>query len=122
MDEPALTPSARHGGTAGLFQSRAGVAIVVTMDPSSPAEELPALYRAILDRVASLEAAGDRAEALRVRSAASKAYSRAWDDRARRQLEALLRRAERPTTAERPRGRPGRSVRPPTRAAAAPDR
>lgn len=71
------------------------------MEPSAPAEELPALYRAILERVAAIEAAGDRDEGLRVRQAASKAYSRAWDDRARRQLTALLRRAERPTRLER---------------------
>ena len=37
------------------------------MDPNSPAEELPTLYRAILDRVALLEAAGERGEAGRVR-------------------------------------------------------
>jgi hypothetical protein len=71
------------------------------MDPNSPSEELPGLYRAILDRVAGLEANGDRAEAARVRTAATRAYSRAWDDRARRQLEALLRRAYRPTAAQR---------------------
>lgn len=71
------------------------------MEPSAPAEELPALYRAILDRVAALEAAGDRDEGLRVRQAASKVYSRAWDDRARRELVALLRRAQRPTALER---------------------
>jgi len=71
------------------------------METNAPAEELPGLYRAILDRVAELEAGGDRAEAGRVRRAATKAYSRAWDDRARRDLETLLRRAARPTTAER---------------------
>lgn len=71
------------------------------MEPSAPAEELPALYRAILDRVAALEAAGHRDEGLRVRQAATKAYSRAWDDRARRQLTDLLRRAQRPTASER---------------------
>ena len=38
------------------------------MEQNSPAEELPALYRAILDRVAELEAGGDRAEAARVRA------------------------------------------------------
>ena len=75
--------------------------MVVAMESNSPAEHLPALYRAILDQVAALEAAGLRAEAARVRSDATRAYSRAWDDRARRQLEALLRRAARPTTAER---------------------
>jgi len=71
------------------------------MEPNSPAEELPALYRLILDRVAELEADGDRVEAGRVRVAATAAYSRSWDDRARRELTALLRRAERPTAAER---------------------
>jgi hypothetical protein len=80
------------------------------MEPNSPAEDLPSLYRAILDRVAELEAAGDRREADRVRSSATAAYSRAWDDRARRELGSLLRRAERPTAAERLLGRGGRSA------------
>ena len=75
------------------------------MDPNSPAEYLPTLYRAILDRVAILEAADERAEAARVRSQATAAYSRAWDDKARRQLETLLQRAARPTAAERALGR-----------------
>ena len=75
------------------------------MDPNSPAEELPSLYRAILDRVALLEAAGERGEAGRVRRQATSAYSRAWDTRARRELEALLRRAERPTAEEAALGR-----------------
>ena len=38
------------------------------MEPNSLAEELPALYRAILDRVAELEADGHRVEAARVRA------------------------------------------------------
>ena len=75
------------------------------METNSPAEELPGLYRAILDRVAELEAAGDRAEAARVRTAATRSYSRAWDVRARRELETLLRNAARPTAAERLLGR-----------------
>jgi hypothetical protein len=75
------------------------------MEPNSPAEDLPALYRAILDRVAELEAAGQRDDAAQVRADATKAYSRAWDDKARRQLEGLLRRAARPTAAERLLGR-----------------
>ena len=75
------------------------------MDPISRAEDLPSLYRAILDRVAELEAAGNRREAARVRSEATAAYSRAWDDRARRELESLLRRADKPTAAERLLGR-----------------
>lgn len=75
------------------------------MDPTSPAQELPALYRAILDRVAELEAAGERATAGRVRREATAAYSRAWDERARRRLLGLLRDADRPTSAERRLGR-----------------
>ena len=79
------------------------------MEPNSPAEELPALYRAILDRVAVLEAAGERAQAARLRTDARDAYSRAWDERARRRLETLLRRSERDVTAERPRQRTDRT-------------
>ena len=82
------------------------------METNSPAEELPGLYRAILDRVAELEAAGERAEAARVRSAATRSYSRAWDAKARRELETLLRRAARPTTAERVLGRGARRTAP----------
>jgi len=62
------------------------------MEPNSAAEELPALYRAVLDRVAELSTGGQRDLANRVRAEAIRIYARAWDDRARRQLEALLRR------------------------------
>jgi hypothetical protein len=62
------------------------------MEPKSASEELPALYRAVLDRVAQLEASRDRALANRVRAEATQIYSRAWDERARRELLALLRR------------------------------
>lgn len=61
----------------------------------SPAEELPGLYRAILDRVAELEALGQRAEALRIRHAATESYSGSWDASCRRTLLAQLRRADR---------------------------
>ena len=66
------------------------------MEPKSASEELPALYRAVLDRVAELEAAKERALANRVRAEATHIYSRAWDDRARRELLALLRRSSTP--------------------------
>lgn len=124
MDDARLIPSAGVEGDGWAIPGGTIVAHgAMTMDPNAPAEELPALYRAILERVASLEAAGDRAEALRVRSAATKAYSRAWDDRARRDLEALLRRAERPTTGERTRGRsPRHPIARPSHRAAAPER
>lgn len=92
------------------------------MEPNSPAEELPALYRAILDRVAELEAAGERAYAAQLRSDATAAYSRAWDERARRRLDYLLRRATRQTTGEGHQRRPRRSVAPPRRAMVARER
>jgi hypothetical protein len=79
------------------------------MESNSPAEELPALYRAILDRVAVLEAAGERAQAAQLRTDAREAYSRAWDERARRRLETLLRRSERAPGAERSRRRSSRT-------------
>jgi hypothetical protein len=62
------------------------------MEPKSASEELPALYRAVLDRVAELEASRERDLANRVRAEAINIYSRAWDERARRELLALLRR------------------------------
>jgi hypothetical protein len=79
------------------------------MEQNSPAEELPALYRAILDRVAQLEADGERREAARVRATATRIYSRAWDERARRGLEDLLRRSSPRPGADAP--VPGRPVR-----------
>ena len=62
------------------------------MEPKSASEELPALYRAVLDRVAELERARERELANRIRAEATHIYSRAWDERARRELLALLRR------------------------------
>jgi hypothetical protein len=58
------------------------------------AEELPALYRAILEGAARLEALGARLEAGAIRTAASRAYM-VWDDDGRRRLVGLLRRVER---------------------------
>jgi hypothetical protein len=77
--------------------------MLARMDPNSLAEELPSLYRAILDRVAELEAAGHRAEAARIRTSATQTYSRAWDERARRRLADLLARNSPPVggTADR---------------------
>ena len=65
------------------------------MENQSIAEELPGLYRAVLDRVAELERQGDRREAARIRADAVRAYSRSWDLAGRRRLETILRRAER---------------------------
>jgi exonuclease I len=62
------------------------------MEPNSAAEVLPALYRSVLDRVAEIAAGGERQLANDVRTEAIRIYSRAWDERARRELESLLRR------------------------------
>lgn len=62
---------------------------------SSPAEELPALYRAILDGVAHLESIGQRREAALVRAQATSIYSASWDEGGRRRLQQLERRIER---------------------------
>jgi hypothetical protein len=62
------------------------------MEPKSAAEELPGLYRAVLDRVGELESSGRRNLANAVRAEATRIYSRAWDDEARKGLQALLRR------------------------------
>jgi hypothetical protein len=62
------------------------------MEPNLAAEELPALYRAVLDRVGQLEASGHRDLAGRIRADAIRIYSKSWDARAKRDLENLLRR------------------------------
>lgn len=82
------------------------------MEPTSPAEELPALYRALLDRVAQIEAEGRRAAAYRLRSDAARIYSKSWDDRARRGLQDLLNRTidTRVAQPELTHGTPQRSV------------
>jgi hypothetical protein len=60
-----------------------------------PAETLPTLYRVILDDVWALERAGSRRAAGRLRIEATRAYSRAWDEKAIRQLEEIGRKARR---------------------------
>ena len=70
----------------------------------SLAEDLPELYRTILERVAELERIGARREAGRVREIATRIYSEAWHEAARRELTQLLARADRGIAAgERPR-------------------
>lgn len=66
------------------------------MGPKSAAEELPALYRALLDRIAQIDAAGQRSVGYRIRAEATRVYSRAWDDQARLQLLDLMRQAGEP--------------------------
>jgi hypothetical protein len=61
----------------------------------SPAEELPALYRAALDGVAALERRGQRVVAAAIRREAIAAYSAAWDDHNRIVLAGLVERTRR---------------------------
>ena len=60
------------------------------MQESIRVESMPMLYREVLDSVARLERAGDRAGAYDIRRRAIAAYSSRWDERGRRALEKLL--------------------------------
>jgi hypothetical protein len=72
---------------------------------STPADDLPGLYREILNRVATLEQIGERSEAGRIRMAATEAYSDAWDETGRGRLLGLISRADRTIAGhDRPRG------------------
>ena len=91
------------------MESRPSVPVPPTVsEPSaSVAEDLPELYREILDRVADLERIGARSEAARIRADATRAYSNSWDEGARKVLTHLLVRADRTVApAARARGWP----------------
>jgi hypothetical protein len=75
---------------AGSTQSHTPGDVVAT-----PAEELPGLYRAILERVAELELLGERSEAARIRMSATETYSGSWDEGGRTRLLGLIARADR---------------------------
>lgn len=64
------------------------------MDDRIPAEDLPRLYRAVLDTVSRLEHVGERELAWKIRRDALTAYSTRWDERGRRILERLNREAQ----------------------------
>jgi hypothetical protein len=88
------------------MESRPSPAVPEAVEPvPTLAEDLPELYRAILDRVADLEHIGARRDAARIRSAATRAYSDAWNEATRRQLVGLQARAVRGLAVpSRPRG------------------
>ena len=64
------------------------------MGDANPAEVLPEVYRMVLDRVASLERAGDRRAAYALRSRATRVYSSRWNARALRSLQKITREAD----------------------------
>jgi hypothetical protein len=83
---------------------------------SSPAEDLPALYRAILDGVAQLERIGHRREATLLRAEATAIYSASWNESGLRRLDYIRRRIERVIAGdERPRLARARTWRAPQR-------
>jgi hypothetical protein len=61
----------------------------------TPAEDLPTLYRTILDGVARLERLGARREAGLLRADATRIYSTAWDEAGLRRLRHISVRIER---------------------------
>jgi hypothetical protein len=63
------------------------------MDDRNPAEELPVVYREVLDAVALLEAAGDRALAYELRVRAQRTYATRWDEGGLRALQKIVREA-----------------------------
>jgi hypothetical protein len=75
------------------------------MEPrSSPADDLPSVYRSILDGIAVLEGLGARREAALLRAEATKIYSTAWDEPGLRRLRHIKSRIERIISGEeRPR-------------------
>jgi hypothetical protein len=81
--------------------------LIVMESRSNLAADLPLLYRAALDAVDELRRLGRRQDASRLRDEAIRGYGRAWDDRCRRVLEDVERRARDAAAAEAIRaGRP----------------
>ena len=81
-------------GTTRPFPCRHARGTLRSMDDQTPAEELPTLYRAVLETVARLERAGERSFAFEIRRKALRTYSTRWDEGGRRDLVRLDREAQ----------------------------
>src|SRR5437016_1600376 len=78
----SVTRSAQQLVPVGYSGPRTWVPLSVSMDPRpTPAEDLPALYRGILDGVARLERLGARREAGLLRADATRAFSTGGTER-----------------------------------------
>ena len=102
-----LFPVAPRTGIVTVMETRLppGHGANATDPASTPAEDLPGLYRTILDRIAELESMDERSEAGRIRMTATAVYSGAWDQNGRGRLIALIARAERAIAGhDQPRG------------------
>jgi hypothetical protein len=100
-----LTRSASGTVPVGYSAPRTSVPLSGVMEPrSSPADDLPSIYRSILDGIAVLEGLGARREAASFRAEATKIYSTAWDEAGLRRLRHIKSRIERIVAGEeRPR-------------------
>ena len=85
---------AARPGTTRPFPPVATGSTLRFVDEHTPAEDLPHLYRAVLDTVARLEHVGEREIAWKVRRDALHTYSTRWDEKGRRTLERLNREAQ----------------------------
>jgi hypothetical protein len=81
-------------GTTLPFPAALAARTLRLMDDRNPADDLPELYRAVLDALARLESAGDRNAAFDLRTRAHRTYATRWDEGGRRALQKIAREAD----------------------------
>jgi len=69
------------------------------VDERNPADELPELYRKVLDAVARLDAVGDHRSSYELRQRAYRTYAMHWNEKGRKGLQKILREADRQLSA-----------------------